>query len=144
MSVSSTHTFYVKELIKWLQQGNDGGLEYFIHCDISNLNLGNQPPRIDGFIPDVYAKARFGERIIIGEAKTLMDVESRHSKNQYISYLKHCSCFASSALLLAVPWTMVNCVKGLLKAIMRNNNIKSIDVIVLEYLPEQFSDLWDK
>ena len=43
--------------------------------------------KINKFIPDYYAKRNDGSpQIIIGEAKTANDIDTRHSKNQYISF----------------------------------------------------------
>lgn len=142
MAESPTHGFFVEEIVNWLMQGNDAGREYVVMNDVAGQGPNRRPPIIDGFIPDVYAVAHQDRRIIIGEAKTIMDIESTHSRMQYAAYLRHCKAYPSAALLLAVPWTMVNCTKGLLKAIKRQTDTQLVEVILLKDLPEQAASRW--
>lgn len=63
-----------------------------------------RPPRNrDGFCPDVeyYRHAL----LIIGDAKTSKDLESRHSRQQIESYVRDCNdFFGESLLVIGVPF----------------------------------------
>ena len=58
----------------------------------------------EGFRPDVYYQ--YADKLVIGEAKTSDDVDRKHSKRQYESYIRKCALFCGTAILfIAVPWT---------------------------------------
>ena len=63
----------------------------------------NLPPQTnEGYRPDVYYQ--FEKLLVIGDAKTKNDVETRHSRAQYESYLKECAVFHGQAfMIMAVP-----------------------------------------
>ena len=65
---------------------------------------GALPPRIGGFVPDLYVPRCFGERLIVGEAKTVQDLQRRHSLNQLATFSAFCAREPDSLLLVAVPW----------------------------------------
>lgn len=136
MAESQKHRDLVLAIVEWIKKRNDGGREFIIFCDVAEGICAHRPHSIEGFIPDVYAVSRSGGRILIGEAKTITDVESRNSREQYKAYLRFCAGNDSAGLLLAVPWTMVNCAKGLIRSIQRQTNTGHVEVIFVEGLPE--------
>lgn len=48
----------------------------------------SRPPRIEGYIPDLYARI-ISDTCIIGEAKTPKDFESDRSQEQIVCFLKY-------------------------------------------------------
>ena len=84
------------------------------------------PKTIDGYRPDVYYQ--FENLLVIGEAKTSNDVETRHSRAQYASYLKECANFDGQAfLIMVVPLleqaSVNNILRNLKKAFSGNYQI---------------------
>jgi hypothetical protein len=72
-------------------------------CYDSFSSIVLPPQFLGGYRPDVYYE--FGDLLLIGEAKTSKDVEKRHSREQYETYIKACAAFQGYAMLfLAVPW----------------------------------------
>lgn len=63
-----------------------------------------RPPRISGFLPDVYAKRVLRNVEIIGEAKTSNDVTSVRSVRQISAFYEYLSVIQCSYFYLAVPW----------------------------------------
>lgn len=62
------------------------------------------PLTSEGFRPDVYYC--YQDTLILGEAKTSLDIERMHSCAQYESYIKKCALFQGEAIFfVAVPWT---------------------------------------
>lgn len=58
---------------------------------------------LEGFYPDVFYE--YGDKLIIGEAKTSKDVDTRHSNKQYESYIQKCINHKGTVhLVVAVPW----------------------------------------
>lgn len=87
---------------------------------------------IEGHRPDIYYC--FEGLLIIGEAKTTDDVERKHSRAQYESYLKECAKFQGKAILIiAVPWmehaTVNNILQNLKKRMPGNYTIKTLEWI---------------
>ncbi|HYF83755.1 MAG TPA: hypothetical protein VEB00_12090 [Clostridia bacterium] len=101
----------------------------FILLDISESQ--EKPPKTaEGYRPDLYYC--HNDIMVIGEAKTSFDFERKHSKQQYLSYMKACSMFEGTAyLIIAVPWTECRSAKNMLRRMKSNNefdlNIKVID-----------------
>ena len=103
MSESLQHQQLVKMILDFSIEYVGPHNKIFISTDSIN-SISLPPVTIDGFRPDVYYQ--FENTLIIGEAKTSKDVERIHSIEQYESYIKMCSMFQGTAVLvLAVPWT---------------------------------------
>lgn len=90
---------------------------HFICADLSNT--ANLPPQtLEGYRPDVFFSS--DTLLVIGEAKTSRDIETRHSLKQYRSYLKKCSVFSGqSYIVMAVPWTDTALIHNLLKRVAK-------------------------
>ena len=65
-----------------------------------------KPPFIGQFRPDLYASDTPTTSVIIGEAKTALDLETFHSRQQIIAYARHLALYQGSTLILAVPWQL--------------------------------------
>lgn len=73
----------------------------FIYADSNGAAL---PPIIGNARPDVYANFARIDRVIIGEAKTSIDLETTHTMQQFIDYFEYLSAKPEGELWLAVPW----------------------------------------
>jgi len=136
MSLSKNHNQLVKALIEYVKDefGKYGDL--VIYTDSSDSYLGESIPKIGNSLPDLYAHCNKEDLIIIGEAKTVNDVENRHSLEQYINYLEFCTKQNNAILIFAVPWTRVACLKNRINNLKKRFCISNIDPIYLEPLPE--------
>lgn len=101
----------------------------FILLDIPERQ--EKPPLMaEGYRPDLYYC--HNNIMVIGEAKTSYDFERKHSKEQYLSYMKACSMFEGVAyLIVAVPWNECRSAKNMLRRMKSskefNLQIKVID-----------------
>jgi hypothetical protein len=103
-----------------------------VYVDSEDSFLGNIPPKIDIFIPDIFAKEIHNKYVIIGEAKSSQrDLESEHSENQLVAYLRYCKNKPNSMVVLAVPFNIVNCARSLVQAIKRQNQLTLVKTEVL-------------
>lgn len=103
MSESMQHQNLVSLIIENIEKIVGKDKSCFIESDIAD---GRPLPQLtqEGFRPDV--TFQYDNQLIIGEAKSSNDVDTEHSKLQYESYIRKCSLFQGSALLIiAVPWT---------------------------------------
>lgn len=109
---------------------NDG----FILLDTPGHLIGNKPPLVNDRRPDMYI--RTSEMLIIGEAKTTSDWNTKHSISQYKSYFQECIDFCGNALLLiAVPWHIERGVRNYLRHLFRDARNELVLLTVI-------SDMW--
>lgn len=113
---------YVLQIIPSEQGG-------FVYVDKPESTF--KPPLIGSYRPDLYFC--HDNKLIIGEAKTIKDFDTSHSKDQYITYLKECQSFKGEALLvLCSSWTIAFSYKTLLKFIKRKYAFDTKVVIISE------------
>ena len=99
-----------------------------------------KPPAVtDGFHPDVYYC--HNDIFIIGEAKTVEDVERRHSKLQYEAYFKECELFdGEKYIIVSSAWSIAMSFRTILKHIKRTNNYTAHIIVVSEEgIPELYA-----
>lgn len=134
MGESTSHIALVSSIAKWLEKQ-----EYFgsliTLADIPSSIGASKPPIVGGFAPDVWAKNIENGSVIIGEAKTLRDIENRHSSEQFSAFLKFCNDNKPSLLVVAVPWMMVNCAKSHIEYLKRKTRTEGVQVVFLDMLP---------
>ncbi len=81
---------------------------------------------IDNYVPDLFYS--FEDTLIIGEAKTELDFERKHSKEQFDSYIKECNLFGGNAMLvIAIPWQLCSTAKNYFR---RKKNVGEINFLV--------------
>jgi hypothetical protein len=64
----------------------------------------DKPPRINGFVPDVFAEDAPRTAVVIGEAKTIQDLQTSHSRLQIAAFLRYLAAQQNGVFVLAVPW----------------------------------------
>jgi len=134
MGVSDIHINLVKELGIWVKQNCLPSEHHSMLLDLPETTLGNNPPIIGGFIPDLYMKSN---RVIIGEAKTAGDLERQHTKDQLSAYIKHLNQQHESILIIAVPWYRVPLAKSIVRNLLKRLDATRITAVFLEKLPGQ-------
>lgn len=130
----SGHSNLVEAIKSWILGNVPDNRMLCVYSDLPSNNASNKPPRIEGFIPDIYASERNREIVIVGEAKTAGDLETRHSTAQFEAFLRHCSGQVNSLLVIAVPWHMVNCGKSLIRSLKKRTHTEDVRVLFLEKL----------
>ena len=106
-----------------------------IRVDLPSSTGQSKPPLVEGFSPDLWAKNFKDGMVIIGEAKTLRDIENRHSSAQFSAFLKFCHDNRPSLFVVAVPWMMVNCAKSQIEYMKRITKTQDVQVVFLDMLP---------
>ena len=132
MGVSDTHINLVKAMASWVKQNCHPNEHALMLLDLPETLRRDNPPLIGGYIPDLYIKS---ERMIIGEAKTSQDIETKHSREQYTQYLKHLKQYRDSLFIMAVPWNCVPSTKSLIRRVQKNINAENVNTVILEKLP---------
>ena len=113
MSEATAHMDLVKAIQEWVSIKFFCGDLGCIYIDGPDSSEQRKPPKLNGFIPDVFAK-RDHATVVIGEAKTFSDLENTHTNEQLGAFLTYCHTLPGSCLVLAVPWFMTRRAKSLL------------------------------
>lgn len=135
MSESSAHQVLVERLAEWVKRHTANFGNVVVLADLPTTSSGDKPPPIGGYNPDVFCRAIDDMSVLIGEAKTASDIETRHSRDQfraYLVYLKQCGC---GMLVVAVPWHVVNQAKSLIRMLQRETDTSDIKTVFLDKLP---------
>lgn len=129
MAESELHKSYIHQLVKKIVTiSQKQGEEILIYADLPKLRIGH-PRRIGNSVPDVLA-VNIGRNIaIIGEAKTLTDVDNIHTYNQIRNYLRylHENGEQYSELIYAAPWQSLGILDRMIREALREfsgSNIK--------------------
>lgn len=134
MSESNTHIQLVEEMVCWITQYYLNGDRGYLLIDQPESKNGSKPPKINGYIPDVFTACAPNCRTVIGEAKTARDVDRPHSIEQIKAFLRHCSGQKDAVFILATPWPMSRFAKSLLKHLQQQTNSSSVKIVVMEGL----------
>jgi hypothetical protein len=111
------------------------------HCQISYLALlhdlpgairGEKPPRIGGYLPDVYAVDAPCTITIIGEAKTVKDLETDHSRRQIRAFTEFLVHKERGILVVSVPWHAGPRARGIVGHVCRSLDTSAMNFVYLD------------
>ncbi len=103
MSESAIHAGLVQALIVFAEQELGNLLSLALRDDSVRPLRGERPPRIHGFVPDLFATDVPTTRTLIGEAKTKADLETDRSQQQIFAFLRYLSQTPQGIFALSVP-----------------------------------------
>ena len=129
MSESAQHQKLVKGIIEYVETIVGDDKKCFITSDVAD-GTNISPLTAEGFRPDVFYQ--YDDVLIIGEAKTSDDIDRRHSKLQYDSYIKKCALFNGQAyFIVSVYWVDKAQIHNILRKI-RNKHPGNYIIKILE------------
>ncbi len=134
MSQSDRHIKLVSYMIDWIADQYLGGNTKLILSDLPQADTSGKPLKIKGYIPDLLLPDLSGNPIIVGEAKTGVDLQTTRSYNQMLSFLEWCHQFDNSLFVLAVPWDLYKLGQSILSRMKYRHSLEKVDTIVLEKL----------
>jgi hypothetical protein len=123
------HVRLVEFLIAFVERRLQGQANVLVLADHHRFGT-DRPPQLGGFTPDVFACDVPATFRIVGEAKTLGDLESERSIRQLGAFLAHLALYSESSLYIAVPWLAAPKARMILKA-LRNEQHASVVVEVI-------------
>ena len=104
MSESTQHIELVGRIIPYIST-NLTHLDGLVVIHDLPSSLGDEkPPRVGGYVPDVYGIRTPATFTVIGEAKTFQDLETSRSRSQLGAYLSFLASEQDGLLLVSVPW----------------------------------------
>jgi len=122
----------VASLVRWLANRFLAGDQGAILIDSACRSTASRPPAINGCVPDVFIPECFIRRLVIGEAKTKEDLDSRHTVAQFEGLLRWCSLHPGSLFTLAVPWDVTVLGRHVLRDVGRLVDVSKVEVVVLD------------
>ena len=102
-----------------------------VFTDSINSESGIRPPSIAGYVPDAYVALSELGAVVIGEAKSLKDLENSHTEAQVTAFLKRCEMAEGSTFILAVPWPVERLASGLLTSLQAREGLSHVDTVVM-------------
>lgn len=103
MVESATHADLVQAVILYAEDKFGGLANVVVREDTIRPVRGEKPPRIEGFVPDVFVTDVPVTTTLVGEAKTRRDLETDHSRQQIVAFLSYLSKTAQGIFVLSVP-----------------------------------------
>lgn len=125
----------VLKIVDWIERTRSVD-DLCILVDKPTEVVPNKPPNIGGYQPDVFATAAGRKPMtIIGEAKTISDLETTRSELQLISYLSYLKTCPEPILVLSTGWVIQRTAKGLLCRLREMCEAPHVRLVFLTEMP---------
>lgn len=121
------HALLVQELEVLIRKNFDERT-LLLFADVPGASSDSKPPQLYGFVPDVYV-AR--PRYIIGEAKTMKDLDTRHSQDQIASFLRYLTTQENGLFILAVPLHAWNYGKSVIRHLKSKTEAREVQTLCI-------------
>lgn len=131
MPESEEHSDLVAILHRYIADRFCGGRGERVFTDSINTESSTRPPPIEGYVPDAYVILNERGRVVIGEAKSMRDLENSHTEAQVTAFLRRCGTAEGSALILAVPWPIERLARALLTKFLVREELTHVETVVL-------------
>lgn len=131
MSESVEHSNLVAILHSYISRRFCEGLGELVYTDSIRSESRTRPPSIGGYVPDAYLMLDQDGGVVIGEAKSLGDLENSHTEAQVVAFLKRCGMAEGSTFILAVPWPVERLARGLLRDLQEREGFSHVDAVIL-------------
>lgn len=134
MAESDKHLALVDVIIGHVETRYSNLTSLLVLNDKPGTPRAGKPPRLGGFVPDVYAADVPTTTVIVGEAKTARDLENDHTDRQLRAFIEHLKYTAHGSLLLAVPWRALAAARSLVTVARRTAAAHNVYVVLLDDL----------
>ena len=134
MAESQLHRNYVASIVEWIHTRRNPNSNLIILTDDGTGRPQSKPQKINGYFPDVFAKAPGSSEVIIGEAKTANDLERPHTERQIAAFLTYIEVVGGGTLVVAVPWFRAVSARELINDHMTSILTTACEVVIVEQL----------
>ena len=132
MPESAIHADLVQAVILYAEQKFGGLVDVAVRNDAVHPVRGERPPRIEGYVPDVFVTDVPNTATLIGEAKTRRDLETDHSRRQIVAFLSYLSKTPRGIFVLSVPMVSGATARRLLSELNRPFVGAATQIVVLD------------
>lgn len=102
-----------------------------IYTDSVISESQTRSPSIGGYVPDAYLILNEQGGAVIGEAKSIGDLENSHTEAQVTAFLRRCGESEDSTFVLAVPWPVERLARTLLTNYQMREGLPHVETVVL-------------
>ena len=132
---SQAHIDLVKRIYEYACESINEDNRCLIETDSSGNNSTIHV--IKNYVPDLYYY--YEQTLIIGEAKTELDFERKHSREQFDAYIGECNLVGKNAtLIVGVPWQICSTAKNYFRR-RKNKGDILFSVIIIDELGRSFA-----
>ncbi|SRR6266566_9552171 len=129
MPESQGHIDLVRSLSAWIERKfRNGSYSFHVIADLPDSR--EKPDYIGGFRPDVYARAA-GKQTILGEAKTVDDLECLHTERQIGAFLKFLSLSPGGVFVMATPWLAYASCNNFVRALAKRDGVQNVELMLV-------------
>ena len=128
MSETLAHTRLVGVIVNWVRVKYSITPGLCLFCDCPTILETEKPSPIEGFFPDVCALTTPPALTILGEAKTLPDLESSRSFQQVVAFLRFLRARPRPSLVIATPWQAMATARSIIALARRESRTKDVQV----------------
>ncbi len=114
MSESSDHTSFVNEIVSFIKGLVHPRNDLVVYRDGPDATPQKLPPKLGGYRPDVLARLWRDHTFFIGEAKTGLDLYSKHTAAQLTAFLAEVAQNPKGALVVCAPFASYSTARALL------------------------------
>ncbi|HEV7511425.1 MAG TPA: hypothetical protein VGO27_06980 [Candidatus Acidoferrum sp.] len=115
MSETLQHTQLVSVILRWIHNKHMLTPGFLLYCDSPTALNTEKPPNVDGFYADVYGVTSPPLITVLGEAKTIPDIDSERSFRQICAFLSFLSVRPDPTFVFAIPWQAKATAKNLVR-----------------------------
>ena len=138
MPESEAHRYLIRKGIKSCIHDIVNGGQFICFDSSSNDFKKNNPPSISGntnsSIPDFFIHCFSKNLIIIGEAKTIQDLDTDHSIMQYISYVEWGSNSGlETYLVFSVPFGCSPRIRSIIRNYLKPISSEKMKFLIFEF-----------
>jgi len=135
MAESALHIEIVRQMYNWVRDGIFSGDDGSIFVSLPEASVHTKPPNLlFGYQPDLYAIDHKNNLLVVGEAKTIRDIDRPHSIEQYKSYLNTCLQHdGPSYLVFAVPIFWKARMVAIVNRYVKPESVGKIKIEILEF-----------
>ncbi len=138
MSESAQHRRLVERILGYIAD-NYASLDGLVVLDDRSGVRGEKPPAIDRYTPDVYAYDTPNSMTVIGEAKTVADLQTERSSRQLAAFFDFLKFRPNGCLLFAVPWGVSEEARTIITQSRIKASAEKVPGIILDGVPAQTS-----
>lgn len=125
------HANLVDSIVSWVRE------EYCtrdlcLYADTSLGRFGDMPPRLYGFIPDVYVSTFADDLFIIGEAKRAVDWEASRTRHQLRAFLRFLGKKRGALLVVATEWSSVATARSVVHVLQASVGAPDVSLAFLD------------
>lgn len=100
--------------------------------DVSAVTGEIVPPVISTYRPDLYAETTSDNPVVIGEAKTEIDLRNKHTYDQLSTFVTYLESRENGLFVLAVSGYVANQAKTYMRFVCQELNIKSTIIFIFD------------